>query len=299
MNILEYENTQETKTHGDLQFPFNIYLCSIPLDFSVVPDHWHNDMEIIYIKKGRGQVSVDLTPYQVREGEIVLVAPGQLHGIRRLEDFRMEYENILFRLDMLMPATGDICSERFLSPLLHNRLTLPTHLSAASRAYTEVAGCLDKLDRLSSLREPAAALGIKGTLFDLFYRLFSLCKEEPAPQRSSRSLEYIKRILKHVETSYQNPLSVADMAKLCGYSASHFMKFFKQNMGQSFTVYLNDYRLTMAARLLSVSEDTVAAVAQEAGFENLSYFNRAFKRKYGVTPTAYRRESLHDRRDRG
>ena len=51
MNILEYENTQELKSHGQGHFPFNIYLCSIPLDFCVVPLHWHNDMEIIYIKK--------------------------------------------------------------------------------------------------------------------------------------------------------------------------------------------------------------------------------------------------------
>ena len=53
MNISEYESSQETKFHGHGDFPFNIYLCSIPLDFSIVPVHWHNDMEIIYIKYRR------------------------------------------------------------------------------------------------------------------------------------------------------------------------------------------------------------------------------------------------------
>ena len=66
------------------------------------------------------------------------------------------------------------------------------------------------------------------------------------------------------------------------------MRYFKENMGTSFVDYLRDYRLTMAARLLLVSDDTVLSIAEEVGFDNLSYFNRAFKKKYGVTPREYR-----------
>ena len=292
MNILEYENTQETKTHGELSFPFNIYPCSIPLDFSMVPTHGHNDMEIIYIKKGRGLVSVELTPYQVQAGDIVLIAPGQLHSIECLEGYRMEYENIIFRLDMLMPASEDVCSEQFLTPLLYNRLALPTHMTKADPLYEKVSCCLNKLDELSSIREAYASLGIKGKLFELFYLIFSDCRKEiPVPQ-APRSLEHVKVILKHVETHYQDPLTIPDMAELCGFSASHFMKFFKQSMGTSFTAYLNDYRLTMAARLLSASGDTVAVIAHGTGFENISYFNRVFKRKYGMTPSGYRKGNV-------
>ena len=61
MNILEYENYHEDKTHVELTFPYNTYLCSIPLDFSGVPLHWHDDMELIYIKKGHGIITVDFT----------------------------------------------------------------------------------------------------------------------------------------------------------------------------------------------------------------------------------------------
>ena len=54
MNILEYENYQEKKSHGDVAFPYTTYPCSIPLDFASVPVHWHDEMEIIYIKKDGG-----------------------------------------------------------------------------------------------------------------------------------------------------------------------------------------------------------------------------------------------------
>ena len=60
-------------------------------------------------------------------------------------------------------------------------------------------------------------------------------------------------------------------------------------MGTSFINYLKDYRLTMAARLLQSSDSSVLNIAAEVGFDNLSYFNRAFKEKFGVTPLKYRK----------
>ena len=86
-------------------------------------------------------------------------------------------------------------------------------------------------------------------------------------------------------------LTIEDMANVSGFSSSHFMKYFKNNMGQSFIDYLNDYRLTMASRMLLASTDAVLMVAQEAGFDNMSYFNRIFKRKFGLTPREYRKHS--------
>ena len=49
----------ETKKHADTMFAFNIYPCTIPLDFSFVPLHWQDSVELIYIKKGNGYVRVD------------------------------------------------------------------------------------------------------------------------------------------------------------------------------------------------------------------------------------------------
>ena len=66
------------------------------------------------------------------------------------------------------------------------------------------------------------------------------------------------------------------------------MKFFKSHMGAGFIEYLNDYRLTMSERLLRSSDDPVTEVAEKCGFDNLSYFNRIFKRKYGQSPGRWR-----------
>lgn len=79
-----------------------------------MPLHWHLEMEIIYIKKGCGAVSIDLSSSLVKEGDIILIAPGQLHSISQQEDIRMEYENILFDLSMLEAKGNDSCTADFL-----------------------------------------------------------------------------------------------------------------------------------------------------------------------------------------
>ena len=67
-----------------------------------------------------------------------------------------------------------------------------------------------------------------------------------------------------------------------------YLRWFKQMTGQSFTAYLNAYRLNAAAEALRTTDDTVLTVAERTGFKNLSYFNRAFKARFGQTPSEYR-----------
>ena len=60
-------------------------------------------------------------------------------------------------------------------------------------------------------------------------------------------------------------------------------------MGVGFIHYLNDYRLEIAAKKLLTTSDNILNIAVSTGFENLSYFNRSFKKKYGITPGQYRK----------
>lgn len=101
----------------------------------------------------------------------------------------------------------------------------------------------------------------------------------------------MKRIIKYIENNYMEKITIEDISAELGLSKSHFMKFFRNTMGTTFTQYLNDYRLTMASRLLVSSDSSILDIAAEAGFENLSHFNRLFKKRFGVTPREYRRET--------
>lgn len=291
MNIIEYENYQEKKTHGSLSFPYTTYPCSIPLDFPRVPLHWHDEMEIIYIKKGFGIVTVDLVTFQVSAGDILVIIPGKLHSIDQAPEQSMEYENIIFQTDMIFFRQEDICVTDYFLPLMQRHVEIPTYLPAGWEFYREAAACLDAADELCKNRPFAYQLSVKAQLFQFFYVLFShsvQVKLSPGSAKN-RALDKTKLILKYIETHYAENLTIKEMAEACGFSQSHFMKFFKNSFGTSFVAYLKEYRLTMAARLLLSSCASVLMVAQETGFDNLSYFNRSFKAMYGVTPRQFRR----------
>ena len=82
----------------------------------------------------------------------------------------------------------------------------------------------------------------------------------------------------------------ADAAGVCSFSASHFMRWFRQMTGQSFVAFLNEFRLNAAAEALQATDETVLTIASRCGFENLSYFNRTFKAHFGTTPREYRKK---------
>ena len=73
-------------------------------------------------------------------------------------------------------------------------------------------------------------------------------------------------------------------------SENHFMRFFKQTLGVSFVTYLRNYRLTKAEEMLYTTDASILDIAQDSGFQNVSYFIREFRNKYGETPLKYRRQ---------
>ena len=292
MNISEYQNYHETKSHTAADFPYNTYICSIPADFPSVPLHWHSELELIVIKKGRGIVSVDLQKQEVASGDIALIRPGRLHSIERDGGHTMEYENIILKPELLISGENDLCAVRFINPLMEGAIPSETFLTPALSFYREAAEYIRQIDLLCGTQPEGYQLAVKGLLFQFFFLLITNRREkekETSSAAQTRSLEKMKTILKYVEEHYADHVTIDDMAEITCYSKSHFMKFFKSHMGTGFIDYLNDYRLTMAERMLMSSDAPVLEVAQASGFDNLSYFNRMFKRKYGQAPGVRRK----------
>ena len=104
----------------------------------------------------------------------------------------------------------------------------------------------------------------------------------------AKNIDKIKDVIKYIETNYQRAITIDEIAGVCNFSSSHFMKYFKKVMNTSFIDYLNEYRLSVASRLLLTTSDNILEIAAECGYDNLSYFNRLFKKKFGVTPSVYR-----------
>ena len=154
MELIEYVQYKETKLHERPGFAYNTYLCTIPLDFPRVAMHWHEYMELIYIKKGRGTVSVDLTPYPVRAGCIMPVLPGELHSIDGTAGETMEYENIIFSLEILESKDEkDWCRQYVTDALREGQLQFPRPLIPGTPIHTAAASALDAADDACRVRD--------------------------------------------------------------------------------------------------------------------------------------------------
>lgn len=277
---------QETKHHGAVRFPFNIYPCTIPGDFRQVAVHWQDSMELIYIKRGSGFVQTGAQVCPAQSGDIFVLTPGTLHAIRQAEDRTMEYENIIFDLELL-GGSEDLCAEKYLLPLQSGRLALPEHITPDEAWYPQVAACLWETEEASRCKQFGYELCIKGALLRFLALLVAQSKALPPAEKVNT--QRLRIILQWLSAHYSEPVCVADAAALCRCSPNHFMRWFRQMTGQTFIVFLREYRLNAAAEALHTTEDTVLSIAERCGFENLSYFNREFKAHFGMTPREYRR----------
>lgn len=293
MQNREYEKLQERKSHSDVFFPYNTYLCTIPLDFVRVPPHWHDDVEFIVIKSGRGIVSVDTVSYYVKAEEMIIVRPGQIHAIYQEENHTMEYENIIFKTNLLYTASSDLCTFEFFESYFRLKYEAPVHICSSVENGALMRECIEKIDTCCIEIPSGYQIMIKSYLYQ-FFSLLMQTQKGSVVQEHSKRLEKIKRVICYVEEHYTGAITVASVSKEVGFSDSHFMKFFKQNMHITFTCYLNDYRLNKASERLLATEDTVVAIMESVGFNNLSYFNRLFKAYFQMTPREYRKQYIPD-----
>ena len=277
---------QETKHHGEVRFPFNIYPCTIPGDFRQVAVHWQDSMELIYIKRGSGLVQTGAQVCTAQSGDIFVLTPGTLHAIRLAESCTMEYENIIFDVELLGGAE-DLCAEKYLLPLQSGRLALPEHITPDEVWYPQAADCLKEAEEANRCKQFGYELCIKGALLRFLALLIAQSKALPPAEKAST--QRLRAVLQWISAHYSEPVCVADAAALCQCSPNHFMRWFRQMTGQTFIIFLREYRLNASAEALRTTEDTILSISEQCGFENLSYFNREFKAHFGMTPREYRK----------
>ena len=289
-NLLKKETKayHETKPHSSKMFAYNVYPCTIPQDFFFVSMHWQDSVEMIYIKQGEGVVQVDFETYDAKAGDIFLILPGHLHGIRQKERLRMEYENIIFDLDFVNSSHFDLCSQKYWQPLINEKLTLPACISTEHPLNQKIRFYLDASDALCSKRAKGYELAVRGNLMLVFSLLFEMAETPKVCHQPN--MEKVKQVLSNIEAHYDQKLTIESMAADCNYSASHFMRWFKDMTGSSFTDYLIEYRLGKAAQELKTTDNTILEIAQRTGFDNISNFNRLFKKRLGVTPSFFRKQ---------
>ncbi len=139
--------------------------------------------------------------------------------------------------------------------------------------------------RLSTEKSRAAA-----TLLGMFARyLEGLARELEPVRRAPERPPLLARVEALLRETADRRLALREVAARVNLSPCHFCAVFKRQTGLTFTAYRNRLRLDRAAELLRESSRRVTDVAFEAGFDSIPYFNRAFRRRFGCSPSEYRR----------
>lgn len=279
----------ETKMHGKPSFPFIIYHSVLPKDMKGFPLHWHEEMEIIYVIEGNINITIQNNEYTVHKNEIALIAPESIHSIRQHNDEPAVYFNILFRFSMLSGGEEAICKKKYLDPIYERKFIMPEYLDDSNPIKSELEPLINNLTDINWPDGNKNELLIKARLLEIMHIIKNHCKKVQGDEKNANEVNRkIKKSLIYLETNYHENITIAQIAKVSNFSESYFSKLFRQLTGSSFTRYLKDYRLERAAQMLRNSDSRVSNVAFLVGFNNLSYFTRAFKTKYKINPKAYK-----------
>lgn len=279
----------ETKLHGKRTFPFVVYGGRLPEWLPGYPLHWHDEMEIIHITQGTMIIGIQNEEILLSEGDTALIQPQTVHSIKQDGENTAHYFNILFRLSLLSDK-HDLCGEKYFLPVESGKVIIPCCLKKDDPLNITITPFVRKLKDIFLSGVDGQELLIKSYLFAIFHFISTTAQPQNTRQQQTRILfDRLKKALDLIHNHYCEEITVEKAAALCNFSASYFSKMFRELMGISFNKYLVNYRLEEAAKMLSGKDTVISETAYDCGFNNLSYFTRAFKDKFGVTPHEYRK----------
>jgi AraC-like DNA-binding protein len=107
-------------------------------------------------------------------------------------------------------------------------------------------------------------------------------------QNTDKEQNRLNQIHIFVVCNAKRKISITEIARHIGMNKSSFCVFFKKATGKTFVNYLNEYRIETACQLLNTTKNSISDICYEVGFEDISYFNRVFKKTKNVSPKEYR-----------
>ncbi|MEO1573849.1 MAG: helix-turn-helix domain-containing protein [Pseudomonadota bacterium] len=247
------------------------------------PGHWHYhpELELTLVMAGEGTRFVGDHVGRFGPGDVLLTGENLPH------DFNVTDENseahflvIQFRPD-LVSAFPELAS---LAGLL-DRARRGVLFDGADR---ELA---DRLLALSSCPPARQLIGLLDVLCVLAERDDArlLCAHGFGPALPAGSqLSRLNQVIDFVGEHYDRAITLSDMTALTSMTAPSFCRWFRRTMDCSFFTYVNNCRVEHAARLLLATDRPVNVIARDCGFESISSFNRAFRRKTGTAPRRFR-----------
>ena len=286
--ILTDRSLQELETHGTEGFPYKYYYEEMKqFDQMKIPSHWHKEFEIVYIQEGIVRFHVNQDMFELCEGEAIFINGGVIHGMESVEGGIIP--NILFSGSLIASERSQIYS-KYISPFLEEGITYIKICKNMEWGKTIIQHLLAVFER-SVLLTIGYELEIHILLCQVWKQLYEHRKEGNAPMNTamqSRSQIRLRIMMEYIEKNYAHRIGLEDIAMSANVSKSEVLRCFKGGTNVTPLQYVLQCRLLKARELLLLTNDPITHISLSVGFEHCSYFDRCFKKKYGMTPKQFR-----------
>ena len=285
LHSLALEQKEDAK-HGEAFFPVQKYITNLKPDYPVVTTHWHEEAEFTLITEGQALYHIDLAEYPVEAGDLLFIPPLVLHSISLQEYPKISSETYVFHMNFLGGNSTDICSTRYLTPLMNQEFSMPYLIKPEHPAYASLRKIFNQINSLYGAAVPGYELALKSLFLQTIFLLLQYSKRNLSSDTGTSS-DKLKQVLDYIEVHYAENITISVLAKLCYFSDYHFMRFFKKHMNMTCVEYINNLRLEKSVELFEQGNTSILDVSLSTGFHNLSYFHKVFKRKYHMTPKSF------------
>lgn len=259
-----------------------------PMNF---PLHYHDDFELTLTLNVKAQRIVGNTIEDIGERDLVLIGPNEPHCYKR----NPEYDGVRCDVSVIQFPKRLMGFNIFSTDILRPISDMFFRAAKGIRFSDETARSLQ-----TQIQELPQKTGIESVLafMDILYRLATsedqVVLSAVAPGNQSTVLQSpnnrINRIFKYVELNYMNKITLDQVGEQIQMSPSAVSRFFKSKTLYKFNDFLNDYRVDKVAQRMQCTDDSIAEISYACGFNNISNFNRSFKRRMGMTPSEYRQK---------
>jgi AraC-like DNA-binding protein len=252
------------------------------------PLHFHPEVELNLVLGSSGKRLIGDSVSEYYESDLVLVGPNVPHvWTGSKNNSSAHVVTVQFHADFL--------SEKSLNRKLATPLKELIERSKRGIAFSQetIAMVGPKLLKLSDSQDFDSLLNFLSILHDLAIAKNSKPLASPlyADHYSFPKSRRIEKVNAFIKENLDRKITLRDAADLVSMSESAFSHFFKKSTKSSFSDYITDLRLGLAARLLQETERSINEICFDSGFNNISNFNRTFKRKIGFTPSDFRAQS--------
>lgn len=229
--------------------------------------HMHESVEIVCLLEGTAHAFANGKDYMLGAGDFFVVFPNSIHY----------YDSCVDNKAVVMIVPMSMVSE------FRNILTTKTPVSSVVRTVDRRAVDLIRtaMEYDGKFRDEA----VRGMIL----AAFSMILEKMSFSDKSKYTETtIEAILEFCQEHYKEELSLKVIADNLGISKSHISHIFTNKIHMGFCDYVNSIRLNMALKLIEQTNRSITDIGSESGFCTIRTFNRAFKKKFGMSPRQYR-----------